>query len=88
MPKAAWTFEGPEETDFWKASGITFFLIIGPWIRPIPHFIFAEHSGTLLKPFAYELSRARLRLFVLGEVLDETRCLAEDLMTGITFMSI
>ena len=50
-----------------------------------PISFFAEHSGTHYETLAYELSRARLRLFVLGEVLDETRCLAEDLMTGDHF---
>lgn len=78
--------EGPEETDFWKGFWDYFLFNYRTMdTADTPISFFAEHSGTHYETLAYELSRARLRLFVLGEVLDETRCLAEDLMTGDHF---
>ena len=43
--------EGPEETNFWKVSGISFSFNYRPRIRPIrPFHFFAEHSGTHYEP--------------------------------------
>lgn len=51
MPKAAWTLKDRKKRTSGKASGITFFLIIGPWIRPIPPFHFLPNTAAhITKP--------------------------------------
>ena len=86
MPKAAWTLKDRKKRTSGKASGITFFFNYRTMdTADTPISFLPNTAAHITKPFAYELSRARLRLFVLGEVLDETRCLAEDLMTGDHF---
>lgn len=62
--------EGPEETDFWKGFWDYFlfnYRTIDTADTPIS--VFTKYSGTNYETLAYELSRARLRLFVLGECL-------------------